>query len=163
MKLGKFEIVTGKVLVSDPCYDKGTWCQGILNNVRKGNWTAYVRKGREGRIAQLIAVADGEKTDKITKPTDFHIGVDSGQCGIFDSEHYQLSSDVKKVPKFNALTLNEDADKWYNMCCDLTLSEVQGGVIPYGCVSSTGWGDGDYYLYTKTKDKEIVGLRVRYM
>ena len=36
----KFEIKSGKVVLSDPCYELGTWCQGIVNNVKNGEWFA---------------------------------------------------------------------------------------------------------------------------
>ena len=34
--IGTFELTNGSVMVSDPCYDVGTWCQGELNNVKTG-------------------------------------------------------------------------------------------------------------------------------
>jgi hypothetical protein len=34
--VGKFYIKSGKVMVSDPCYKIGTWCQGTLKNIKKG-------------------------------------------------------------------------------------------------------------------------------
>ena len=34
--VGRFEIKSSKVLVSDPCYQLDTWCNGIVNNVRNG-------------------------------------------------------------------------------------------------------------------------------
>lgn len=37
-----------------------------------------------------------------------------------------------------------DAVVWYSHCCDLTLGKQQAGVILYGVVSSSGYGDGYY-------------------
>lgn len=33
--LGTFENKSGTLIVSDPCYDLGTWCQGIIENAKK--------------------------------------------------------------------------------------------------------------------------------
>ena len=39
---------------------------------------------------------------------------------------------------------------------DITLSEMSAGVMPYGVVSSSGFGDGSYVCYThKGSDGEI--------
>ena len=47
-------------------------------------------------------------------------------------------------------------DLWYNHACDITLSEMSAGVMPYGVVSSSGFGDGSYVCYThKGSDGEI--------
>ena len=59
IEIGFFEIITGKVIVSDPCYTLGTWCQGVLNKVKCGKWIGYVQRSDEGRwgerVAELIA------------------------------------------------------------------------------------------------------------
>ena len=36
--VGGFEVKSGKLMVSDPCYKKDTWCQKVLNDVRNGKW-----------------------------------------------------------------------------------------------------------------------------
>lgn len=36
--LGSFDVHSGELIVSDPCYSLGTWCQGKLENVRNGEW-----------------------------------------------------------------------------------------------------------------------------
>ena len=40
--IGTFSLGT-KVMVSDPCYKLGTWCQGVLENVKSGIWEAYLK------------------------------------------------------------------------------------------------------------------------
>ena len=44
--LGQFEITSGKVVVSDPCYElnENTIIMGVLDHVRNGTWAAYVHK-----------------------------------------------------------------------------------------------------------------------
>ncbi|EHQ59990.1 hypothetical protein PDENDC454_22369 [Paenibacillus dendritiformis C454] len=44
--LGQFEITSGKVVVSDPCYERNenSIIMGVLNNVRNGTWGAHVHK-----------------------------------------------------------------------------------------------------------------------
>ncbi len=42
MELGSFEVVSGQLIISDPCYKRGIWCAGTLENVRNGEWNAKV-------------------------------------------------------------------------------------------------------------------------
>ena len=48
------------------------------------------------------------------------------------------------------------------MVCYKTLSEQQGGIIPNGCCSSSGFGDGNYPLDIAKDNKECVGIRVEF-
>ena len=36
--------------------------------------------------------------------------------------------------------------------CDITLSRMHAGVMPFGAVSSSGFGDGSYVCYTHEGD-----------
>ena len=39
--LGKFDVVSGRLAVSDPCYDEDVWCRGELENAKNGYWLAF--------------------------------------------------------------------------------------------------------------------------
>ena len=147
LELGEFEVVSGKMAVSDPCYDTDVWCRGELENVLNGTWYASAVELYTGswgrRIARLIAVHENYADEKMTKGqcTGFEVGVDSGQAGLFDASHYRDDSvipDVKLNPD------DEPAAIWYKHCCEITLSPLSAGVLPYGVVSSSGYGDGSY-------------------
>ena len=96
--IGRFSL-GNKVMVSDPCYSTDTWCQGVLENVRKGFWDAYIKmcdKGPWGiRVAELIVINldyndeyTGLESEDINELQNFEVGVDSGTAGIFDYEYY---------------------------------------------------------------------------
>ena len=165
-KLGDFQIISGKAVVSDPCYTRGTWCAGVIKNVKNGTWVGIIRKSDEGkwgtRVAELLAFHEDylgliERKTWDWQPID--VGVDSGQCGIFDETHYK---DNKVVPRPWNTHLIPD-DDWYDMCCKATQGDVKGGTIPYGVVSSSGYGDGSYRCYTVTKDGKIVAIKITYL
>ncbi len=62
------------------------------------------------------------------KELKFDIGVDSGQCGIFDYEKYpDTEADYDNVEGF------------YRKCCDITLGSKPFGPIDFGFVSSSGF------------------------
>lgn len=162
----KFEILTGSVWVSDPCYEAGGSGQVKLDNVRTGQWSMLLDKRDEGawgsRVAELVVSHNGKCC--FSWEHAGQIGVDSGQAGVFDVKHYRNDHISEGLPRFyekEAICPDED---WYSLCCDRTLATKLGGggVVPYGAVSRSGFGDGAYDVYV-SKDrttKEIVGIKI---
>ena len=155
MSLGTFKVTGGKLIVTDPCYDLGTWCQAILKNVRNGEWVADANihdfgKGGLGgkRVTRLHAKHALRGTSLPWVIEDIDIGVDSGQCGVFSLNSY---------PEAEA-----HDSKFYETCCNLTLSPSKAGIVEgTGVVSSSGWGDGGYVLRTRRDtEKKLVELEV---
>ena len=155
--------------VSDPCYDRDVWCCGTFGKCKTGTWEAGVLKtdmGDWGVRCAVLAVRHKEtgpdysvirqrkvyqmKDGWLEQPID--VGVDSGQAGFYDEAFYQDNSIFKGMPEPE----HDYGDLWYNHACDITLSEMSAGVMPYGVVSSSGFGDGSYVCYThKGSDGEI--------
>lgn len=103
-------ILTGKpiqlgshVMISDPCYDTDTWCNGDLKDVLPGTWRTKVIYMYD-RCTDLIAWHKDvpEPTFDQYEKTDIVVGVDSGQAGIYDYKH------------FAKMCKNE---KWYESIC----------------------------------------------
>lgn len=167
LDLGSFEIVSGEILISDPCYKPGTWCQGKLVNVHNGPWWGAVLVSDEGtwgnRIAQLEAVWSGCTLRSLShgwRRESFEVGVDSGQAGIFDAAHYRDDRIVEGVARISKGSVCVD-EPWYSTCCDRTLSEKSAGVIPFGVVSSSGFGDGGYTCFSnRDAGGKVVGIRI---
>jgi len=162
----KFEIVSGTLVCSDPCYSIPTWCQGIVENVKKGTWYADVENVNSwgDRIAELrIYHKDSHFLSGRFEEMPFDFGVDSGQFGFFDKEFYRNDEKAKDLPKYNFGDDfdNEDGDVWYRACAEITLSGDQWGVLPNGVVSSSGYGDGSYRVFgQKDKNGEYVAFQV---
>ena len=157
--LGTFELTREVLIVSDPCYDFKTGCVGHIFDARLGTWNARIGLKDEGefgwRVAFLSAFhADSPVLDKLTmREASFAVGVDSGQAGIFDRDHYRDNALFPNQPN------GEFGDPWYSYCCFQTLNtEHQAGVIPHGVVASSGYGDGAYrcFYYTSEEDGKAV-------
>jgi len=163
-KLGTFEVTSGKLIISDPCYETPTWCQGFLKNVKNGTWKAWVEKDNCGswgeRVMSLAAIHLDSRLEQLIQ-LDATIGVDSGQAGIFDAGHYRDLSVFVGDSDFYAGSTDHDDNQWYGHCCDVTLAEAQAGIIPYGAVASSGYGDGCYEcLYSKDDNDEVVKVEI---
>jgi len=171
-ELGSFDITSGEARISDPCYKVDEWCAGTIDKVKYGKWDAYVIKSDEGewgnRCAVLIAVHEDytiDADDPNFETADIDVGVDSGQAGIFDLSFFkddESVADTKRIAS-DAGRICED-EPWYSICCDRTLSEVGAGVIPFGCVSSSGYGDGSYECSvvrdTHSPECEVVAIKI---
>lgn len=165
-----FEVVSGVVRVTDPCYDPTTWCSAEVKKVKNGKWNASVRKSNEQmwgeRCAELFVWHSDHKQEEVfngMKRVEIkeEIGVDSGQAGVFDAKFYKDDKSVKGVERIgNHAPICAD-EPWYSICCDRTLSDQSWGTIPYGAVSSSGFGDGGYtgYKYLNSKG-EVVGIKI---
>lgn len=163
VELGTFELKTGNVVVSDPCYDSiGGRINEPLENVKTGTWTAWVDRGDDGRIEALGAyIGNRQPFSEDYGWVSNDIGVDSGQAGIYERELYRDNDAVGKVANKLSFNIDEPGEKFYSANCDLTLGEeISGGVLPFGAVSSSGYGDGAYPLYTVVKDGFITAIKV---
>lgn len=147
-----FEITSGKMKVTDPCYDMDTWCAKELNNVKNGVWHAK-HEVLDGRVAVLMVLHESvitlnEKKFK-WRLRSSEIGVDSGQAGFFDFD------------RLKTIKSSEVSDKeFYSNVCELTNPM---GTLEFGVASSTGYGDGTYPLYAWTLNGEIVAAKIVYM
>lgn len=152
--LGTFEVTTGELVVSDPCYDLGTWCMGALKNVKKGKWHAVsMIEDNEERNAALFIYHDSISMSKAVdyfnrkykvNEAPFEVGVDSGQAGFFDASAYKNDA---TVPAGAVTDPCWTKDGWYGLCATLTLGDDGAGVLPGGAVSSSGYGDGGYFCH----------------
>ncbi len=165
--VGTFQNVSGSFIVSDPCYAIGNvYIQGQLENVQIGDWVAEVIKlveedGDEA-IAEItakhVSINSGDNIDIDWNKCKYVIGVDSGQAGIFDRQYYNCDEHSKESQESNNDFGESD---WYYLCCDITESDELAGVIPYGVVTRSGYGDGAYeYFININNDKKINAIKI---
>lgn len=154
--LGTFEVTQSELIISDPCYKRGTWCMGAVSDVHPGVWEAKIGLYHEGKhdtaVAYLAAFHEDcpPREQLMVREEFFEVGVDSGQAGIFDSLYYRGGDGSGQVPDETAV------EEWYNACCHQTLhTKYMAGTIPHGAVSSSGYGDGGYACLTyKSQEPE---------
>lgn len=161
--LGTFEIISGSVVISDPCYTLDSWCSYKVK-CQDGQYTASVVKKKVNswgeRIHELEAILS-TKLDNCNYWKDVQsadIGVDSGQAGIFDSNFYQNNEAVKESD-FGSEPWDCDGP-FYSACGSHTLSDKQAGVLSKGCISSSGFGDGSYNLQVLEDENGIYGMKI---
>lgn len=99
-------VLSGKIRVTDPCYNMDTWCAGTISNVLPGEFSCVSRAIDTGLFGERIASIEVRHKDyPDVEPTelvsDFEVGVDSGQCGFFDNGYFSsLCEDREKKDEF---------------------------------------------------------------
>jgi len=148
--IGSFEVESGIVRITDPCYDKSVGCCGTAG-AQSGKWNAFIteehRSSWGNRVTSLVALHESvEDVENIFMEPwlflDIDVGVDSGQAGIFDDKYYRAD------------------ENFYEECGSHTLSEKRAGTLKYGAVSSSGLGDGSYVALALQKDGKNVGIKI---
>lgn len=91
LDLGTFEVVSGRLIVTDPCYSEDLWCCHALETVRNGTWNAHVAYDGDSSYPHVICLIveheSAESLPAIMEDASFSVGVDSGQAGFFDAGH----------------------------------------------------------------------------
>lgn len=177
MKQHEFEVKSGQMVISDPCYTLPTWCQGVVK-VKNGTWIGVpVFLDDLTRVAALIVynkevITENplrleELKDYMGTELPFNFGVDSGQFGFFDKDLYRNDESVKdlEAAEFGQGYDRKDGDFWYRVVTQQTIAQTKMGYqnfggIPSGVVASSGYGDGSYPVFGMERDGEYYGFVV---
>lgn len=164
-------IVLGStVIVADPVYEVNVFLDMTitLRNILPGTYTVHVEK-KEKRNASLTVIHSAFINKPLVwKKHKSKVDVDSGQAGIFDKKSYRNDEIVRPVAWIKKkapwrIMENEHGDLWYAKMSDMTLhTKGRWGTYESGVVSSSGFGDGAYDLYTANVDKKIVGIAINF-
>ena len=155
-EIGQIEL-SDTVVVSDPTYELGIWCQGIIKNVLPGKYNCYLEISDEGdwglRCSRIFAINKDyelEEADyRFDVIEDIDVGVDSAQAGIFDLKYYQDTH----TP--------DSSTEWDEEIYKITTNKNKGGIIDKkGFVARTGFGDGSYECSTAMRRGHIVGIEL---
>lgn len=153
--LGQFEITSDVVWVTDPCYERGTWCQARFEKeFRKGTWLAfmsYFRDDLQGdgeprkryNVHDLIAVhssvlwelshfrylsknqTDAEFKEAVVRAKGKGVEYRESALGI-DSGQVGIFDDAFYSPPSPDALPGDSENAWYEMVCDITSSRKMG-------------------------------------
>ena len=153
------EIVLGETCdITDPCYDADVWCRNTVI-VKPGAYVCYadIRNyddwGKRVKRSWIIHKdCDGHKMphndSSLTWKGDYDCGVDAGLFGYFDDKPDFSDNEWRKF--CNAIEGDPTAQ----------ISKFDGRD---GFFTSSGYGDGGYYVDAYAKDGEVVALETRFI
>ena len=149
---GTMKLSTGTLDITDPCYDKDTWCRKKVQKVKAGQWSCfYIQEAEDdGKIAQIEIVHESVDINDIQRKyiSVGSIGVDAGLAGFFEDKPDYID------------------EEWYKICDFLpydvpTIVNTESPLKCNGFVSSSGFGDGCYECFGVTNDHfEVVALKI---
>jgi hypothetical protein len=149
---------SGKVVVADPRYDRDARYVQTGFPVLPGRYHVYTVHSHIEDVDTCVAALlfRHEDCDQIPfhgwKDVEAEIGVDSGQCGVFDESIFPQSKD--RAAK----------ETLYKECWDITSFDDQAGILQSrkGAVSSSGYGHGSYNLSVIKHNGANVALLLDY-
>lgn len=129
-------VLGNKVDITDPCYDKGTWCR-MTTKCKPGTYYGYADMVDEGewgeRVASIQIYLDDVQVDDSELESIGRIGVDAGLAGFFQDK-----------PDFND-------DEWNELCDKLASGDEPKDYWVFdgnkGIFSNSGYGDGGYTVF----------------
>ena len=177
-KIGEVLFVDGLVDVSDPCYDRGTWCARYDVKVKPGKYCAFID---EVDFPSTWEYQDGDEKyypEAVPGKKFTMHDIRVVTLTIFNSEYvrqylnkeyncYKLSDNIgvdaglcgfySHLPEslsddeWNKLVDNLEENSNHNVCDCHHLN---------GVTVSSGFGDGVYKVYKLTVDRKVVGLQL---
>ena len=191
LPLGSFEVKSGSLIVSDPCYEREERCCGSVVNAANGKWFAAARlrtyhyklpsqkePANDTRVRELLAwtepvvwkgnqVYGGGPWEELS----FAVGVDSGQAGVFDDKAYQdnkygeqLLREQWAAGKGNLTPADAQKDPepcYWYWAVCNLTAEGAGGALQGGVCVSSGFGDGNYSAYYRRWSKAKLVVAIK--
>ena len=141
----------GRVDVTDPCYDRDTWCRLNDVEIKPGEyecwadvWDNTQTNGWGERVARLGIRLLG--SDERTFNYLGEIGVDAGLAGFFEDKKDYTS------------------EEWLEFCEEIDRSNSKAWILNEGFFSSSGYGDGGYPVYAaRDASGQIVALEIQFI
>lgn len=164
--VGTINILSGRVDITDPCYDKDAWCRHSVDVV-PGVYDCFACTGEEPCFGErvwesLIILRGTHLFSDVGWKKLFTIGVDAGMAGFFENK-----------PDFNR-------EEWSEFCAwmrDTSKLKTEGYEFRdremdafirkfdtgYGFWTGSGCGDGCYPVYGIKRDGKIIALKICFM
>jgi hypothetical protein len=86
MKLGTFEVSSGKITVSDPCYTVAVWCMGTFP-AKNAPWLAEIEQSDEGAWGIRVKSLTVRHSDRSTANPEKLTDIDAGSYDVYVKEN----------------------------------------------------------------------------
>lgn len=156
-----FNVESGRLILTDPCYDKDTR-GGYEVEAVNGQWVAEVRYKDTGawgeRVCSIFAVSidyNASYDDHEISYVD-GLGVDSGQMSIWDAEDYTTDE-----WRYHLIGYGDGTDRPANG----TLNSDMCYRDDRGVACQSGYGDGEYEAvcyHLDDDDSPVIAVEIRF-
>lgn len=147
-----FEVKSGQIIVTDPCYEP-TSRPDLTTVVKAKNGKWHAKCAFEGDT--VITFAAWHESSKPARAgsaaTEHCMAVDSGQAGVFDFAFYS---------EFGGKGEHDDMTSFYGIACE--ISSENPGFMTHGAICESGCGDGVYNVDVLIEGGECVALLIHF-
>lgn len=149
--VGIFNVSSGVLVATDPCYESSMDDTNAIKNVKNGKWMCFVVtekvSGWGERVKRLCVNHEEFNDDADNQPwemCEFVVIVDSGQAGFFDGG-----------------MVHHTHEELYDYICKNSRNGMVGENY---AVSSSGFGDGGYECsVTRNENGEVVAAIIEFI
>jgi hypothetical protein len=141
--IGEFMVASGKLIVSDPCYSRGMWCAGVIENARNSTWRVTLET--TGRGHRTLTASCASPLGEMRK-APFRGAVDSGQVGIFCDSLFP--------------TPWNPSPGFHQSCEAAGLGELQTGIVLGGGVVASLLETGYRAFVGRDRDRQAVAVQI---
>lgn len=160
--VGIFNHKGNKIDITDPCYDKGTWCR-TTQELPEGEyecWVDIVDYGDWGKRVALsqIIKKDLDNSDIYARTRIAEIGVDAGLAGFFDNKPDYDDAAWSEFCEWSWQKENQIERK------TVALANEDNAAKCEGFFTSSGFGDGCYdVIALYDKDDKLIGYEINFI
>ncbi len=158
--VGTLNIADDTIDITDPCYDKSTWCR-TRKPIIPGEYNCYAGEGDDGewgeRVYALIILEKGLSLNgKYDIKSIDSIGVDAGMAGFFVNKPDYSDDEWNRVCEYVFEGYGTEKSKKF------WLVDEDSPLRCKGFFSESGIGDGVYVLYEVKKGNKTVGYKLEF-
>lgn len=155
-----FEIVSGAIQVTDPCYEINTWCSGTLKNVKNGLWKGFTTRVTESFEFSHIRNLFETQVDEldVTGGTDEQVIVRL-MASIPDllrlSPKHRETARVCSLVAYHSEYPFDDSRPWIESAIDVGVDSGQAGLFDldwFKTVSSDNKTEAAKAFYSRACD-----------
>ena len=153
--LGLISITSGRLVISDPSYERNIWCASAIENFPNGQYDCEIDLGEAidwgTRVFRMRMLKEGLNLSQCDFKLLDSCCVDCAILGFFDDDYHKRSHP------------NKVSDEWFEQNI---IGLVEFASIPdEKCfLSSTGIGDGQYNVYGLYDcDGNLVGVEAEFL
>ena len=177
---GEINIADGLVDITDPCYDKGTWCAMFGYKIKPGKYKCYVDVANfpskymyEKDDPEVVAGI--KKVNQVVTRQDRRIialtiehneanNIPYNELKEWEKVTDKIGVDAGMCGFYNHKPSFKDDDKWDDFWQNANnlprYRWLTCDIKPYGATVSSGFGDGLYPLFEYKQNGETVALQL---
>jgi len=169
MQIGTWHCQSGNIRITDPCYDRNSSYNLLIDNIITGIWNAKITY----ELYDFFFTND-KYTEKISSLLTWHYDYDVFSSKDWQKYSYGIITNTAQVGVFDDMyyPINDTGtyykNTFYRKCCNNATSKNKFGLVAYnnkyfGVNTAIEFGNGIFPIYIhKNKQNKINGIMINF-